>query len=176
MRLIISLMCLILAGCSQVSELAKTEIIVNAPRAEVFDTVFVVDELKTFIPLINNSGTDQLFELKIDEKSPRWKSLRPKEIDFAKELMIRIVLEDRRFAKISWTINNDDVKTGVKWEFEDMGDGRTKISFDLLPLEGDRTEGLTLNQMELRLMARQSLDKIEDMARKRGGGVVESKS
>ncbi|NJL18698.1 MAG: hypothetical protein HC938_17650 [Nitrospira sp.] len=42
-----------------------------------------------------------------------------------------------------------------------MTEGATKVSFDLLPLEGERSEGLTLNQLELRAMARQSLDKIE---------------
>lgn len=176
MRLILAILCLALAGCGKVSELTKTEIIVHAPRAEVFDAAFVVDDLKRVIPLVNNSGTDQLFELVIDEKSPQWEAVRPKDVPFAKDLKIRIILEDRRHARIRWAINGDDVKTGVEWHFEDLDNGRTKVSFDLLPLEGEKTEGLTLNQLELRLMARQSLDKIEDMARKRGGEVVESKS
>jgi hypothetical protein len=170
-QIILLLATLLLAGCGTVSELAKTEITVNAPRDQVFDRAFVVDELQRVVPLVSNSGTDQLFELVIDESSPEWESVRPKEVPFAKELKIVITLEDRRRAKIRYTINGGDVKTGVEWAFADTDNGGTKVSFDLLPLEGSRTEGLTLNQLELRTMARASLDRIESMARDSGGTV-----
>ncbi len=163
---------LLLAACGKVSELAKTEITVNAPRAEVFDTAFVVDELKRSIPLVSNSGTDQLFELHIDETSPQWESVRPKAVPFAKELTVKVALEDRREASIRFIVNGDAVKSGVRWTFEDVEGGGTKVSFDIMPLEGNRTEGLTLNQLELRSMARQSLDRIERMAKERGGEVT----
>lgn len=173
MRLKIIVMFLALCGCSEARELAKTEIVVHAPRAEVFDTAFNVDEIKRSIPLVSNSGTDQLFELTLDDRSPGWSSAKPKEVPFAKELKVKMTLEDRREAALRYSINGNDVKTGVIWRFEDMDGGRTKVSFDLLPLEGDRTEGLTLNQLELRMLARTSLDKIERMAKERGGGEVE---
>jgi hypothetical protein len=174
MRLRIIAMCLALCGCGEVRELAKTEIVVHAPRAEVFDTAFDVDDIKRSIPLVSNSGTDQLFEMTINEHSPGWSRAKPAEVPFAKEVKVKMTLEDRREASLRYAINGNDVKTGVVWHFEDMDGGRTKVSFDLLPLEGDRTEGLTLNQLELRMMARNSLDKIERMAKERGGGTVDS--
>jgi uncharacterized protein YndB with AHSA1/START domain len=173
MRLLLAaVLTLVLGACSAVKDLAKTEITVNAPRAEVFDAAFVVDDIKRTIPLVSNTGTRQLFELVLDEKSPQWSSIKPKAVPFAKKLKIMITLADRRDAEIRWSINDGEVKTGVTWQFEDMGEGATKMSFDLLPLEGNRSDGLTLNQLELRAMARESLDKVEAMARKRGGGVI----
>ena len=173
MRLIITaLIALVLSGCGAMKELAKTEITVNAPRAEVFDTAFDVDEIKRSIPLVSNMGTDQLFELIIDDQTPGWDAVKPDAVPFAKKIKLTFTLENRRNAALRYSVNDGEVKTGVTWHFEDMEGGGTKVSFDLLPLEGDRTEGLTLNQLELRALARQSLDKIESMARERGGEVT----
>ncbi|NJS15605.1 MAG: SRPBCC family protein [Sphingopyxis sp.] len=173
MRLFLAaLLTLLLGACGSVKELAKTEITVNAPRAEVFDAAFDVEGLKRSVPLVSNTGTRQLFELVLDDQSPQWNSIKPAAVPFAKKLKIVIELENRRDAEIRWSINDGEVKTGVTWQFEDMTEGATKVSFDLLPLEGERSEGLTLNQLELRAMARQSLDKIEAMAEKRGGRVT----
>lgn len=157
-----------LAACGKMSELAKTELTVNAPRAEVFDTAFPVEQLRRSIPLVTNSGTDQLFELVVDEHSPGWESMKPDAVPFAKKVKLTMELEDRREATLRFSVNDGAVKTGVSWRFEDIDGGGTKVSFDLMPLEGDRTEGLTINQLELRAMARQSLDRIERMARDRG--------
>lgn len=168
MRIFLSLIVgLALTACSQVRELAKTEMTVNAPRAEVFDTAFPVDDLKRSIPLVSNSGTDQLFELILDDRTPGWEQMKPDAVPFAKKIKVTMNLEDRREARLRYSINDGEVKTGVIWHFEDMGGG-TKVSFDLLPLEGTRTEGLTINQLELRMLARQSLDRIERMAKERG--------
>lgn len=168
MRFILSILIgLSLAACSQVRELAKTEMTVNAPRAEVFDTAFPVEDLKRSIPLVTNSGTDQLFELVLDDRTPGWERMKPEAIPFATKIKVTMSLEDRREAKLRYSINDGEVKTGVVWHFEDVGGG-TKVSFDLLPLEGTRTDGLTVNQLELRILARQSLDRIERMAKERG--------
>jgi uncharacterized protein YndB with AHSA1/START domain len=162
---------LVLSGCGQVAELAKTEIIVPAPRAEVFDTAFNVKDIGRGIPLVSNMGTDQLFELVIDENTPGWDKAKPSAVPFAKKIKVTFRLEDRRDAALRYSVNDGEVKTGVTWKFEDIDGGGTKVSFDLLPLEGTRTEGLTVNQLELRMLARESLDKIERMAKDRGGTV-----
>ena len=159
---------LALSACGGLKELAKTEMTVNAPRAEVFDTAFPVDDLKRSIPLVTNGGTDQLFELVVDETSPDWERMKPDAVPFAKKIKLTMELEDRREATLRFSVNDGEVKTGVKWMFEDLDGGGTKVSFDLMPLEGDRTEGLTINRPELRALARQSLDRIERMAKDRG--------
>jgi uncharacterized protein YndB with AHSA1/START domain len=159
---------LALAACGGMKELAKTEMTVNAPRAEVFDTAFDVEDLERSIPLVTNSGTDQLFELVVDEHSDGWEGMKPDAVPFATKVKLTMELEDRREATLRYSVNDGAVKTGVKWYFEDIAGGGTKVSFDLLPLEGDRTEGLTINQLELRMLARESLDKIERMAKDRG--------
>lgn len=159
---------LLLAGCGKVAELAKTEITVNAPRAEVFDTAFDVKNLSRSIPLVSNSGTDQLFELIVDDTDPDWSTVKPSAVPFAERIKLTFRLEDRREASLRYSVNDGEVKTGVTWQFEDVAGGGTKVSFDLLPLEGSRTDGLTINQLELRGMAREALDKIERMAKDRG--------
>lgn len=166
--LILAPIMLALGACGAVKELAKTELTVNAPRAEVFDTAFPVDQLKRSIPLVTNAGTDQLFELEVDSKSEDWDDVKPKAVPFAEKIKLTFNLEDRREARLRFSVNDGEVKTGVTWKFEDMPGGGTKVSFDLMPLEGSRTDGLTINQLELRAMARESLDRIERMAKERG--------
>lgn len=155
-------------GMSELKELAKTEISVNAPRDEVFDTAFDVEDISRSLPLVSNTGTDQQFEMIVDEQSPGWAKMKPDAVPFATKIKVTITLEDRRDAKLRYSINDGEVKTGVTWHFEDVSGGGTKVSFDLMPLEGNRTEGLTINQLELRMLARESLDKIERMAKERG--------
>lgn len=159
-------------GMDSLKELAKTEISVNAPRDEVFDTAFNVEELAESLPLVSNTGTDQQFELIVDEQTPGWEAMKPDAVPFAKKIKVTMTLEDRRNAKLRYSINDGAVKTGVTWQFEDVSGGGTKVSFDLMPLEGDRTEGLTINRLELRQMARKSLDKIERMAKDRGPATI----
>jgi uncharacterized protein YndB with AHSA1/START domain len=164
----------LLAACGQADalrELARTEITVDAPRAEVFDTAFDVKGLSREIPLVSNTGTDQLFELIVDEQTPGWDTMKPKSVPFAEKVKLTMRLEDRREAVMRYSVNDGAVRAGVRWQFEDVDGGGTKVSFDLLPLEGTRTEGLTINQLELRMLARQSLDKIERMAKDRGGKI-----
>jgi uncharacterized protein YndB with AHSA1/START domain len=159
---------LALTACGAVKDLAKTELTVNAPRAEVFDTAFPVDQLKRSIPLVTNAGTDQLFELEVDSSSDDWEDVKPDAVPFAEKIKLTFTLEDRREARMRYSVNDGEVKTGVTWKFEDMPGGGTKVSFDIMPLEGKRTDGLTINQLELRALARESLDKIERMAKERG--------
>ncbi len=170
--LLIAPIMLALAACGAVKDLVKTEMTVNAPRAEVFDTAFPVDDLKRSIPLVTNSGTDQLFELIVDEQSAGWEGMKPDAVPFAEKIKVTMTLEDRREAKLRYSINDGEVKTGVIWHFEDIAGGGTKVSFDLMPLEGKRIEGLTINQLELRALARKSLDKIERMAKERGPATI----
>jgi hypothetical protein len=173
-RLFTVMASLLLAACGQADalrELAKTEITVEAPRAEVFDTAFDVKDLSRSIPLVSNTGTDQLFELIVDERTPGWDKMKPEFVPFAESIKLTMRLEDRREAVMRYSVNDGEVRAGVSWQFEDVEGGGTKVSFDLLPLEGTRTEGLTINQLELRMLARQSLDKIERMAKDRGGKV-----
>jgi uncharacterized protein YndB with AHSA1/START domain len=173
MRLVfLAVFMLALGGCGAVKDLAKTELTVNAPRAEVFDTAFPVDQLKRSIPLVTNAGTDQLFELEVDSTSEDWDDVKPKEVPFAEKIKLTFNLEDRREARLRFSVNDGEVKTGVTWKFEDMPGGGTKVSFDLMPLEGTRTDGLTINQLELRKLARESLDKIERMAKERGPATI----
>ena len=173
--LILAPLMLALGACSGMDglkELAKTEISVNAPRDEVFDTAFDVADLARSMPLVSNTGTDQQFEMIVDEQTPGWDAMRPDAVPFAKKIKVTMTLEDRRNAKLRYSINDGEVKTGVTWHFEDVSGGGTKVSFDLMPLEGDRTEGLTINRLELRMLARQSLDKIERMAKERGPATI----
>lgn len=173
--LILAPFLLALGACGEMNglkELVRTEISVNAPRAEVFDTAFDVAELAESLPLVSNTGTDQQFEMIVDEQSPGWEAMKPDAVPFAKKVKISITLEDRRDAKLRFSINDGEVKSGVTWHFEDVPGGGTKVSFDLMPLEGDRTEGLTVNQLELRKLARQSLDKIERLAQERGPATI----
>ena len=116
---------LALTGCGGLKELAKTEMTVNAPRAEVFDTAFPVDQLKRSIPLVTNGGTDQLFELVVDETSPDWERMKPDAVPFAKKVKLTMELEDRREATLRFSVNDGEVKTGVKWHFEDVDGGGT---------------------------------------------------
>ncbi|MBA4747159.1 MAG: SRPBCC family protein [Sphingopyxis sp.] len=159
-------------GMDSLKELAKTEISVNAPRDEVFDTAFNVDELAESLSLVSNTGTDQQFEMIVDEQTPGWEAMKPDAVPFARKIKVTMTLEDRRDAKLRYSINDGAVKTGVTWHFEDVPGGGTKVSFDLMPLEGDRTEGLTINRLELRQLARKSLDKIERMAKDRGPATI----
>lgn len=173
--LILAPLMLALGACSGMGglkELAKTEISVNAPRDEVFDTAFDVAALARSMPLVSNTGTDQQFEMIVDEQTPGWDAMKPDAVPFAKKIKVTMTLEDRRHAKLRYSINDGEVKAGVTWHFEDVSGGGTKVSFDLMPLEGERTEGLTINRLELRMLARQSLDKIERMAKDRGPATI----
>ena len=152
---------LLLAGCGDMVELVSQTKTVAAPREEVFKKMFG-DGSQTGLPLVTNGGSTRLYEVVIEKGDPQWSQIAPKERPDAQKVRMAVAMEIPRETHILYSVDDGALMTGLKFTFEELAPGKTRVAFTIDDLTGHDTEGLTVNAVKMHAIAREALNKLDD--------------
>ena len=154
---------LLLAGCGKALELVSQTRTVAAPREEVFDRMFGNDGAHfSELPLVTNGGSTRLYELVVQRGDPEWSALAPKERPEAQKVKLAISMEIPRETHIIYSVDDGAVTAGLKFTFEELAPGKTRVAFHIDELTGHDTEGLAVNTAKMHALAYDALKKLDD--------------
>lgn len=151
---------LILAACGRLAELTSQTRTVAAPRAAVFAEMFG-DGSKLGLPMISNGGSTRRYELVVKKGDPHWRQVAPENWPEAHKVKLAVALEIPREAHITYAVNDDALRTGLKFTLEDVAPDRTRIDFAIDELTGTASEGMTVNTVKMHAIAREALGKLD---------------
>lgn len=150
------------AGCGDMTKLANQTKTVAAPREEVFAKMFGDGSMFTELPLVTNGGSDRLYEMVVEKSDPEWAMIAPKERPDAYKVRIAVQMDIPREAHMIYSVDDGAISTGLKFNFEELAPDRTRVTFTIDELKGHDSEGLAVNTMKLRAIARQALNRLDD--------------
>ena len=154
---------LLLAGCGKALELVSQTRTVAAPREEVFERMFGNDGANfSDLPLVTNGGSTRLYELVVQRDDPEWSSLAPKERPEAQKVKLAISMEIPRETHIVYSVDDGALVAGLKFTFEELAPGKTRVAFHIDELTGHDTEGLAVNTAKMHALAYDALKKLDD--------------
>lgn len=152
-----------LGGCGDMVELVSQTKTVAAPREEVFKKMFGTDgAMFRDIPLVTNGGSNRLYELVLERNDPRWNLLAPKERPKAQKIKLAVTMEIPRETHIVYSVDDGALQTGLKFTFEELEPGKTRVAFTIDDLTGHDAEGMAVNTVKLHALARDALNKLDD--------------
>ena len=154
---------LLFAGCGDALQLANQTKTVAAPREEVFKKMFGTDgAMFRDIPLVTNGGSNRLYELVLERNDPRWSLLAPKERPEAQKIKLAVTMEIPRETHIVYSVDDGALQTGLKFTFEELEPGKTRVAFTIDDLTGHDAEGMAVNTVKLHALARDALNKLDE--------------
>lgn len=154
---------LLLTGCGKMAELVSQTKTVAAPREEVFAKMFGKDG-KSFdgIPLVTNGGSTRLYEVVVQKGQPGFEQLVPKERPDASKIKLAVSMEIPRETHIIYSVDDGALQAGLKFTFEELAPGKTRVAFTIDDLTGHDTKGLAVNTIKLHALGRDALNKLND--------------
>lgn len=162
-RMMIPIAAMLLAtGCGKIAELANQTRVVAAPREQVFAKMFGNDSAFTGLPLVTNGGSTRLYELVVQKGEPGFDTMIPDERPDAQKVKIAVAMEIPRETHLIYSVDDGALNTGLKFTFEELAPGRTKVAFTIDDLTGDGSKGLMVNRSALQKIARDALQKLDD--------------
>lgn len=162
-RMIIPIAAVLLAtGCGKMTELVNQTRTVAAPREQVFAKMFGDGSAFTGLPLVTNGGSTRLYELVVQKGEPGFDTMIPDERPDAQKVKIAVAMEIPRETHLIYSVDDGALTTGLKFTFEELAPGRTKVAFTIDDLTGHGSKGLMVNRSALQKIARDALDKLDD--------------
>lgn len=162
---------LLLGGCGEIAELVSQTRTVAAPREEVFARMFGRDGSEfAELPLVTNGGSTRLHEAVIRRGEKGFAKFAPKERPDAETIRLAVTMEIPRETHIIYDVDEGALKTGLKFTFEELAPGQTRVRFQIDDLTGHASEGLTVNAVKLHAIARSALDRLDDFDTVPGAG------
>lgn len=152
---------LLLTGCGEARELIAQTKTVAAPREQVFAKMFG-DGSNSGLPLVTNGGSSRLYEVVVEKGDPEWEAIVPKERPDAYKIRYAVAMEIPRETHIIYSVDDGAVSTGLKFTFEELAPGKTRVAFTIDELSGHDSDGLTVNTVKMHMLAREALDKLDD--------------
>ena len=154
---------LLLASCGEMAALVSQTKTVAAPREEVFKKMFGTDGANfSDIPLVTNGGSTRLYELVVQKGDPGFAQIAPKERPDATKVKLAVAMEIPRETHIIYSVDDGAIRGGLKFTFEELAPGKTRVSFTIDELTGHDTKGLTVNTLKLHALGRDALNKLDD--------------
>ncbi len=154
---------LLLAGCGKMAELVSQTKTVAAPREEVFQAMFGKDGSNfKDIPLVTNGGSSRLYEMVVEKGHPAFAQLVPKERPDAYKIKLAVQMDIPRETHIIYSVDDGALQAGLKFNFEELAPGKTRVAFTIDDLTGHDTKGLTVNTIKLHALGREALNKLDD--------------
>lgn len=154
---------LLLGSCGRMAELVSQTKTVAAPREQVFKKMFGTDGGQfDGIPLVTNGGSTRLYELVVQKGDPGFAQIAPKERPDATKVKLAVAMEIPRETHIIYSVDDGAIQAGLKFSFEELTPGQTRVSFTIDELTGHDTEGLTVNTLKLHALGRDALNKLDD--------------
>lgn len=154
---------LLLASCGQMTELISQTKTVAAPREEVFKKMFGTDGANfSGIPLVTNGGSTRLYELVMQKGEPGFEKMIPDERPEATKIKFAVAMEIPRETHIIYSVDDGALQAGMKFTFEELEPGKTRVAFTIDDLTGHDAKGLTVNTVKLHALGREALSKLDD--------------
>ncbi len=162
-NLILIAAALLLAGCGDMAALVSQTKTVAAPREEVFKKMFGTDGANfRDIPLVTNGGSSRLYELVVQKGQPGFETLIPDERPEAQKVRFAIEMNIPRETHILYSVDDGALQTGLKFTFDELAPGTTRVAFTIDDLTGHDAKGLMVNTAKMHAIAREALDRLDD--------------